>query len=216
MVRHFLYLKWPSGLDLSLGGWEDFFSFVGGGGNHVVFRWIVRGIMISRRLQSIWVGTIENWQSIYCQWRGGGRAGVVAVTRILQRFMGRSGKFGNIVTQPNPPPPPPRKHGDKWLVQRREPFIREKLLLSFREYLSTFSTDLFETQKMNFNFYLPGYEQWFKVCVPDRNYGVVFIFIFLDALGPYQHVFLIQFYFCFTPWKIDKICRFIKQSTFCR
>ena len=149
---------------------------------------------------------------------GGGRAGVVAVTRILQRFMGRSGKFGNIVTQPNPPPPPPppRKHGDKWLVQRREPFIREKLLLSFREYLSTFSTDLFETQKMNFNFYLPGYEQWFKVCVPDRNYGVVFIFIFLGALGPYQHVFLIQFYFCFTQWKIDKICRFIKQSTFCR
>ena len=50
--------------------------------------------MISRRLQSIWVGTIENWQSIYCQWRGGGgRAGAVAVTRILQRFMERSGKL---------------------------------------------------------------------------------------------------------------------------
>lgn len=73
-----------------LGGGRIFFPFfLGGGGNHVVFRWIVRGIMISRRLQSIWVGTIENWQSIYCQWRrgGGGRAGAVAVTRILQRFM---------------------------------------------------------------------------------------------------------------------------------
>lgn len=69
---------------------------------------------------------------------------------------------------------------------------------------------------MNFNFYLPGYEQWFKVCVPDRNYGVVFIFVFLDALGPYQHVFLIQFYFCFTQWKFDKIFRFITQSPFCR
>lgn len=69
---------------------------------------------------------------------------------------------------------------------------------------------------MNFNFYLPGYEQWFKVCVPDRNYGVVFIFIFLDALGPYQHVFLIQFYFCFTLWKFDKIFQFITQSPFCR
>ena len=74
-VRHFLYLKWPSGLDLSLGGGRIFFSFFGGGENHVVFRWIVRGIMISRRLQSIWVGTIENWQSIYCQWRGGGERG---------------------------------------------------------------------------------------------------------------------------------------------
>lgn len=80
---------------LGVGG--SFFLFFGGGGNHVVFRWIVRGIMISRRLQSIWVGTIENWQSIYCQWRGrgGGKAGAVAVavTRILQRFMGRSGKL---------------------------------------------------------------------------------------------------------------------------
>ena len=78
---------------LGVGGF--FFLFFGGGGNHVVFRWIVRGIMISRRLQSIWVGTIENWQSIYCQWRGrgGGGAGAVAVTRILQRFMGRSGKL---------------------------------------------------------------------------------------------------------------------------
>ena len=157
----FKLTKWPWFVAWGVGGFF-FHFFWGGGGNHVVFRWIVREIMISRRLQSIWVGTIENWQS-------------------------------------------------RW-----EPFIREKLLLSFREYLSTFSTDLFETQKMNFNFYLPGYEQWFKVCVPDRNYGVVFIFIFLDALGPYQHVFLIQFYFCFTQWKFEKIFRFITQSPFCR
>ena len=170
----FKVTKWPWFVAWGVGGF--FFLFFWGGGNHVVFRWIVRGIMISRRLQSIWVGTIENWQSIYCQWRGGGESG------------GGGGHTN----------------------------ITEIYGLSFREYLSTFSTDLFETQKMNFNFYLPGYEQWFKVCVPDRNYGVVFIFIFLDALGPYQHVFLIQFYFCFTQWKIDKICRFIKQSTFCR
>ena len=88
----FKVTKWPW---FVAWGWEDFFSFFWGGGNHVVFGWIVRGIMISRRLQSIWVGTIENWQSIYCQWRGrgGGEAGAVAVTRILQRFMGRSGKL---------------------------------------------------------------------------------------------------------------------------
>ena len=86
----FKVTKWP--WFVAWGGGRIFFPFFGGGDN-VLFRWIVRGIMISRRLQSIWVGTIENWQSIYCQWRGGGRAGAVAVTRILQRFMGRSGKL---------------------------------------------------------------------------------------------------------------------------
>ena len=68
----FKVTKWPWFVAWGVGG---FFFLCWGGGNHVVFRWIVRGIMISRRLQSIWVGTIENWQSIYCQWRGGGERG---------------------------------------------------------------------------------------------------------------------------------------------
>ena len=76
---------------LGVGGF--FFLFLGGGESCSI-QVDCKGIMISRRLQSIWVGTIENWQSFYCQWRGGGgEAGAVAVTRILQRFMGRSGKL---------------------------------------------------------------------------------------------------------------------------
>ena len=75
-----------------LGGGRIFFPFFGGGGNHVVFRWIVREIMISRRLR--YMSENNRKLTIYLlPVEGGGRAGVVAVTRILQRFRGRSGKL---------------------------------------------------------------------------------------------------------------------------
>ena len=94
-----------------LGGGRILFPFfLGGGGNHVVFRWIVREIMISRRLQSIWVGNNRKL-TIYLLpvEGGGGRAGAVAVTRILQRFSGRSGKlisWHNQIPLPLPLPLP--------------------------------------------------------------------------------------------------------------